>query len=172
MFTVDLTPRSFDDYFRYDFPRLTGFMVRLGASVQEAEDVAQQAMLDLFRHWADVSAPEAYARIAAKRIYLRSRNNVKREREAIQVNWTQHANHLSFTGDVEYVMGLLTSLPTEQREVMAWTIDGYEPSEIAELTGRTASTVRSHLRHARKKLGQAIAQRNDEPTRKEEDDDG
>jgi len=67
-------------------------------------------------------------------------------------------------------MGLLTSLPTEQREIMAWTIDGYQPSEIAELTGRTAATVRSHLRHARRKLARAIAQRNYEPTRKEDGD--
>lgn len=167
--TIDFTPRSFDEYFRYDFPRLTFFTVRLGASLQEAEDVTQQAMLDLFRHWGEVSAPEAYARIAAKRIYLRGRNNAKREREAIQRNWSQD-NPVAFSGDVQYVMDLLTSLPTEQREIMAWTIDGYEPSEIAELTGRTAATVRSHLRHARKKLARALSQHNDEPTRKEDDD--
>lgn len=35
-----------------------------------------------------------------------------------------------------------------EREVMAWTIDGFEPVEIAALTGQLPVTARSHLRHA------------------------
>jgi DNA-directed RNA polymerase specialized sigma24 family protein len=127
-------------------------------------------MLDLFRHWDTVTAPHAYARTTATRIYLRIRKNAKRERDAIRRSQTRHQTHSVFDGDVEYVMDLLTRLPIEQREIMAWTIDGYEPSEIAELTGRTAATVRSHLRHARRKLAQMLSQRNPEPTRKEDGD--
>ncbi|GLY80066.1 RNA polymerase sigma factor [Actinoallomurus iriomotensis] len=166
----DLTPENFDDYFRFDLPRLIRFTVRLGASLPEAEDVAQQAMLDVFRHWDDVTAPAAYTRTAATRIYLRGRKNAKREHEAVQRSWIQETKELAFDGDVQYVMNMLAGLPTDQREIMAWAIDGYGPSEIAELTGRTAATVRSQLRHARRKLAQTIAQRNHEPTRKEDGD--
>jgi DNA-directed RNA polymerase specialized sigma24 family protein len=47
---------------------------------------------------------------------------------------------------------MLKTLPTEQREVMAWTIDGYAPTEVAEMTGQKPATVRSHLRHTRNSL--------------------
>ncbi|MEV6598752.1 sigma-70 region 4 domain-containing protein [Actinoplanes sp. NPDC051346] len=48
-------------------------------------------------------------------------------------------------------------LPHKQREVLAWTIDGYSVAEVAEFTGANAATVRSHLRHARKTLAEEIA---------------
>jgi DNA-directed RNA polymerase specialized sigma24 family protein len=47
---------------------------------------------------------------------------------------------------------LLRSLPAAQREVMAWTYDGYRPTEIAALLGKPPATVRSLLRDARAAL--------------------
>jgi DNA-directed RNA polymerase specialized sigma24 family protein len=42
-----------------------------------------------------------------------------------------------------------------QRQVMAWTYDGYQPNEIAVVLGKPVTTVRSLLRHARASLRQA-----------------
>ena len=57
-----------------------------------------------------------------------------------------------FDEETQYVLDVLRALPRAQREVMAWTVDGYEPAEIAELIGKNPATVRTNLRHARKAL--------------------
>jgi RNA polymerase sigma-70 factor (ECF subfamily) len=53
-------------------------------------------------------------------------------------------------------MQLLRALPAAQREALALTMDGFTPKEIAEMTGREAVTVRSHLRHARRRLERSM----------------
>jgi DNA-binding CsgD family transcriptional regulator len=69
--------------------------------------------------------------------------------------------------EVRFVLRLLAGLPPRQREVMAWTIDGYDPEEIAQLTGKNPATVRSHLRHARTSLKAALVQPTNEDAGKE-----
>lgn len=50
---------------------------------------------------------------------------------------------------------LLGDLPEQQRTIIAWTYDGYRPTEIAGLLGMNPATVRSLLRDARTKLKRA-----------------
>jgi RNA polymerase sigma-70 factor (ECF subfamily) len=40
---------------------------------------------------------------------------------------------------------------------MAWYFDGYAPAEIARILGEDPLTVRSNLRHARRRLADALA---------------
>jgi RNA polymerase sigma-70 factor (ECF subfamily) len=47
---------------------------------------------------------------------------------------------------------MMHGLPLNQRQVMAWTYDGYQPTEIAALLGKDPATVRSTLRDARAAL--------------------
>jgi DNA-directed RNA polymerase specialized sigma24 family protein len=47
---------------------------------------------------------------------------------------------------------MLKSLPAAQRVVFALHVDGYGHADIAEITGQHPDTVRSNLRHARRKL--------------------
>ncbi|TDD11170.1 hypothetical protein E1294_45525 [Nonomuraea diastatica] len=48
-------------------------------------------------------------------------------------------------------------LPPVQREIMAWTIDGYTPAEIAELLDKSPPAVRVNLFKARATLRIALA---------------
>jgi RNA polymerase sigma-70 factor, ECF subfamily len=50
------------------------------------------------------------------------------------------------------VTGELTRLPGRQKEVLALTMDGYSPAEIADILGIEANAVRVHLHHARAKV--------------------
>lgn len=50
------------------------------------------------------------------------------------------------------VLRVLDLLPLRQRQVMAWTLDGYPPAQIADELGITAEAVRSSLRKARRTL--------------------
>jgi RNA polymerase sigma factor (sigma-70 family) len=160
---------QFTAYYRDDFKRLTYFVVRLGASVEEAQDVAQEAMKEAMRSWPEIDHPHAFVRKAATRIFLRDRQKIKRVHEAALRDGA-HDMTATFDTDTEYILQMLNALPTEQREVMAWTLDGYTPTEIAEMTGQKAATVRSHLRHAREKLIKKLDQQHKKATRKEASD--
>ncbi len=101
---------------------------------------------------------------------MRRIGKAKRDRTAAKRAWVpeQHRSpFVSFAAEAESVMQMLRTLPLEQREVMAWTIDGYTPSQIAAATNREAATVRSHLRHARTSLKNQLA-RNRNTIREEE----
>ena len=47
---------------------------------------------------------------------------------------------------------MLDLLPLRQRQVMAWTLDGYTPAQIADELQITAEAARSSLKKARRTL--------------------
>ena len=50
----------------------------------------------------------------------------------------------------QQVIQVLRALPPRQRQVLALTIDGWSPAEIAEMLGIDAAAVRSNLMKARR----------------------
>jgi DNA-binding CsgD family transcriptional regulator len=52
---------------------------------------------------------------------------------------------------------ILAGLPRKQREVLAWTLDGATPLQIARELGLNQQTVRSNLRKARASLRRDLA---------------
>ncbi|MFC6882210.1 MULTISPECIES: RNA polymerase sigma factor [Actinomadura] len=163
---VDIAPSSlagFPSYYRADFTPLIGFVMNLGAKPEEARDVAQEAMQAAMRRWPEIEYPRAFTRKAAERVYLRDVQKARRVREAVLNDVGRRAATapdvaVRQTGE-RFALELLTLLPSEQRAVMAWTIDGYSCAEIAEITGHKPATVRSHLRHARRRLQRELKAR-------------
>jgi RNA polymerase sigma factor (sigma-70 family) len=157
------TLAEFEAHYRRDLKPLMGFVISLGASFHEAEDVAQVAMKAALLDWPNIDHPRAFVRQVARRVFLRSRGKAKREREvAVLALPIENATTGMPTVTTREVLNAIRSLPPAQREVMAWTIDGYEPSEIAALTGKSSATVRSHLRHARATLKGVFGLREEE----------
>ncbi|QXJ25859.1 RNA polymerase sigma factor [Actinomadura graeca] len=151
---------AFEQYYRADIKPLIGFVIYLGATEHEAQDIAQEAMKAALLSWPAIEHPKAFTRTVAQRQLRRSRAKVQNETQAL-VSRTgpgglAAAGTHTDEGLRQYLLQLLSLLPTEQRTVMAWTIDGFTPAEIAELTGHKPATVRSHLRHARKRLTQEL----------------
>jgi RNA polymerase sigma factor (sigma-70 family) len=149
---------SFEIFFKEDLTRLTGFLINKGASRADADDVAQEAMIAAYRHWAKASGyPHAYVRTAAERILRRKwakdgrlRPTESRELQAL-VEQQRPATDL-FDPETRYIFDMVRSLPDAQRQVMAWTIDGFGPKDIAKATGRTVENVRVNLHHARRAM--------------------
>lgn len=54
----------------------------------------------------------------------------------------------------QQVITVLRALPPRQRQVLALTIDGWPPAEIAELLGIDPAAVRSNLMKARRSAGE------------------
>jgi RNA polymerase sigma factor (sigma-70 family) len=156
---MSTNPAAFDAYYLEDFLPLTWFVRRIGAcSVHEAEDVAQDVMGTILRHWSDIEAPHAYARAVARREIGRVTARTVRRREAEARAAREAGPAESFDEDATTVLALLVSLPPAQREVLALATDGFDPADIAAITGQNTATVRSNLRHGRRKLIRLMAE--------------
>jgi RNA polymerase sigma factor (sigma-70 family) len=132
------------------------FVRRLGYSLEDAKDAAAQAMTDACCRWQEINEPRPWVRVAARRIALyEARHRRAGVNKAIRV-WAESRHEevdqlYPMEGRLR-VLALLDCLPDQQREVMAWYLDGYETQEIARHLGISDATVRSHKRHARSLL--------------------
>jgi RNA polymerase sigma-70 factor (ECF subfamily) len=155
---------GFEAFFADDHPRLVGFLIRLGYQADVAEDAAAEAMYKVHEKWTTVEHPKAWVRTVASREAMnQSIRDTEGRKRAGESPWALQGTVPDPTRMVDTRMvrdQLLQSLPDRQREIMAWTFDGFEPTEIANALKIPPDTVRSHLRHARTKLKQLWKQLN------------
>lgn len=148
---------EFDAFFRADFPALVAFLCKAGFEVETARDVAAEAMLHALEAWPTAEDPRAWVRRVAGRL-LDAPGDVRadwspasdpRDDEELAVLLGAHAG----------LLDLLAALPGKQRLVLAWSLDGFTPAQIAEALRIAPATVRSTLRHVRERLRRLRAAR-------------
>ena len=154
-----LTESGFAVFFRGRFGRTVIMLIAMGASRADAEDAAQEAMLMAWRQWDSIQEPVAWTRTVAIRAYWRQ---ARMERQAgpleeCDCQVESDSDLAIFAEEQQRVLCMLRALPPEQRTVIALHYDGATCEEIARLTGKPSSTVRSHLRHARKTLKELMS---------------
>jgi RNA polymerase sigma-70 factor (ECF subfamily) len=141
---------EFDAFFRADFAPLVAFLCKAGFEVEAARDVAAEAMLHALEAWPTLEDPRAWVRRVAGRL-LDAPGDAR-------ADWTLAGDPRDgeeLAGLVEQHAGLidlLASLPGKQRMVLAWSLDGFTPAQIAEALRIAPATVRSTLRHVRERL--------------------
>jgi len=151
-------PAGFDEFFREQFPRLCLFLMRTGADRHEAEECAQEVMLQAIQHWRRLESPAAWVRIAAMRTLANraQRDRIGKSRELAANNVREVAplseDLAELSEQQRQVLSVLRQLPDAQRRVMAWVVDGFSATEIAKMMNTPAATVRSNIRHARAAL--------------------
>ncbi|MEV0133046.1 sigma-70 family RNA polymerase sigma factor [Dactylosporangium sp. NPDC050688] len=141
---------------------MTAFLLKVGASLPEAQDSAQHALTAVFTRWEQLRStkPAAYARTVALRHYLASRaRSVKDDEKLALSDWASEraaaaaAEHsVIIKAEQRRLIEMMQELPFGQRRVLALYIDGFSTAEIADITRVDEGTVRSHLRHARAKV--------------------
>jgi RNA polymerase sigma-70 factor (ECF subfamily) len=155
---------AFGAFYRTDVARLVAFLRWQGASLSEAADAAQEAMTKAYERWDTLARPGAWVRTVATKEFIRRRT---RSREDPVTSLPEAHSSLLRDGDVVAqkvteqgeelrVLQLLDRLPARQRQVMAWTYDGYAPKEIASQLGTTSDAVRSNLHLARRCLTELL----------------
>lgn len=148
------TDTGFGSFYRRFVPTLVAFLLWQGARLSDAADIAQETMIAAHQHWQTIRYPEQWTRRVASRTFIRRATSI----EEVPVDEIPDgAPLLPLHIDVaawehREVLRVLALLPPRQRQVMAWTFDGYSPSEIAEELQITPETVRSNLRKARRTL--------------------
>ncbi|WP_439381520.1 RNA polymerase sigma factor [Amycolatopsis lexingtonensis] len=148
----------FDEYFKADAKRLVALLVKLGAEVHDAADIAQEVLIDIFRRWDKIDSPRDWARHAALRRCYKISASRKHETLVDAVPDSPRSTLLSpeyYAETVESARSaraLLALLSEQQRLVMAFLSDGYDHRETARLIGTTPATVAQAARRARRIL--------------------
>jgi RNA polymerase sigma factor (sigma-70 family) len=148
---------DFASFYMSEMPALVAFTMRLGADLNEAHDIAQEAFVNAFPRWLNIAHPRAYLRTSASREFIRRSCNAIREKSVADVPDMLAMPDLS-VAKVEFrdqevrVFQAITGLPERQRQVIAWTLDGFTPAEISAILGVSAGAVRGSLLKARREL--------------------
>lgn len=155
---------EFDAFFAKEYPRVVAHLVAMGLTKDQAMDSAQEAMHRAFCYWTYLIDPPLWVRRVATREAWRTYNRdlMRRDKEIAAAR--QDAARPAATPEEwantreqrRAAIDLLRSLPVAQRTVLAWKLDGYTNAEIATVTGLSAATVRSHLRHIRDRLSSSF----------------
>ena len=115
-------------------------------------------MASVYRRWPEINSPRAYAYTVAYRAFIRQALDDAPETPVGEV--PEPASVLPHPGEAEawlqsqQVTGILRALPPRQRQVLALTVDGWAPAEIAELLSIDPAAVRSSLKKARRSADQ------------------
>jgi RNA polymerase sigma factor (sigma-70 family) len=152
-------PLGFDDFFRAAWRPLIRTAVVYGATLQEAEDAAAEALTYMLPRWPIPDTPMAYARKAALNYFFKSRTrgDLRVAQRLIERGHVPHHEgdedgRLTELEDSEWVNEVLSQLSSGQREVLGHVADGLTYKEIAEIIGKSDETVRQRVCAARARL--------------------
>jgi RNA polymerase sigma-70 factor (ECF subfamily) len=149
---------SFDDFFELEQERLLRLLWMVTGSLQEAEDIVQDAFLRVWERWAKVSSmesPTGYLHHAAMNIF---RNRYRRARLGLRsaIGAGPPADAFGSVEDRISVSSALGRLTRKQRAALVLTdLLGYPADEAGRMLGVRASTVRSLSSAARAALRDA-----------------
>jgi RNA polymerase sigma factor (sigma-70 family) len=148
---------AFAEFYMEFMPVLVRFLRWHGVPLADASEIAQDTMAQLYQHWPAVHTPSAWARRVASRRWGRQIADGHGEHLVDDVTLDQAATPRLLTADNirafeqhHDVLRLLDTLPPRQRQILAWTYDGYTPTQIAEELQLTPETVRANLYKARR----------------------
>lgn len=146
--------------YRREMPLLTRFVMKHGASPQEAADAAQEAFAAAYPQWGSIRFPTRWLRTVATRAYFRAKLREDLPGELPEGRNEAHLpTNIQLSEQEREVYAALAELPPRQRQVMAWFYDRYTGAEIAEELGITEEAVRQNLHRARAALKVRLSQR-------------
>ena len=151
---------EFSGFFAAEYPALVRTVTLVLHDRARAEEIAQDAFVQLLRHWSKVcryESPGAWVRRVAIRLAVR---DAKRERRLAQLRprSVDEAPALNPSVDVD-LMAAIKTLPPRQRSVIVLFYYEDRPMEdIARILDCSPSTGWVHLHRARKRLGALLTE--------------
>lgn len=155
-----LVPPGFDEFFRDTYSRVLVGARFLAANMVDAEQAVADGYAETAKRWNRVSgyeAREAYLRlIIRQRLAKAHRRRGRRKHAEARATVSPRATDPELSAQVRLVLDLIPLLPPKQRAVIALSAQELTSEEIAQELGMKASTVRTHLERARRRLRDAL----------------
>ena len=148
---VDL---EFDAFFQREFPRVARAVHHVVGDRARAEELTQDAFVELLRHWAKVSRyerPDLWLRRVAIRKAQRERHRGWR-RTVLETSTRQRLVHEPPTPAPEVLRAVRTLAPKQRAVVVLFYFDDRPMAEIAEILDCSESAGWSQLHSARRRL--------------------
>ena len=156
--SVGAADLEYDWLFADEFPAVMRTVYLMVHDVDRAEDLTQDAFVQLLKHWKKVSRyerPGAWVRRVAIRLAL---DAIRRERLRAILERKVHPGPAAVLADID-LQRAIRSLPRMQRAAIVLRyFDDLDIDEIANTLGCSRSTVRVHLHRARKHLGELLGE--------------
>jgi RNA polymerase sigma-70 factor (sigma-E family) len=144
-------------FFEREFPRVVRSVYLIVRDVGRAEELSQEAFIQLFKHWKKVSGyerPEAWVRRVAIRLSTRSSHR-ERLRSVLE------RQTMTPTYDTETPVDLLQALHqltvNQRAAIVLHYYEDRPVQEVAEILDCSENTVKSHLRRGRSSLRVLLA---------------
>jgi RNA polymerase sigma factor (sigma-70 family) len=145
--------QAFSVFYRESLQPLVAFLMYQGASLADAGDLAQEALAAAFHSWERIQHPKAWTRRVASRALIRQISRVEDPSEVVPERAVLLPDRdISDWEEKHEILRLMRLLPPRQRQVLAWTLDGFKPSEIAAELGLKPEAVRANLKKARRAI--------------------
>jgi RNA polymerase sigma-70 factor (ECF subfamily) len=154
--------RSVDEeyawFFSGEYPALVRTLFFIVHNSERAEDIAQDAFMQLLIHWKKVSKyerPDAWVRRVAIRLAMRS---IRREQMRSVVERGSHPAELPQSIDVDLANAIGQLPPRQRSAVVLFYFEDRPMQEIADILGCSVSTGWVHLHKARKRLAALLGE--------------
>lgn len=157
-------PGGFEAFYRGSYREVVKAAMTAGATIEEAEDAASTAFLEMLERWPVDGAPLMYARKAAVSNFIKMKTRgtrrvtqrlIERGPSTLRQEGTEDTR-LSALESQTWVVDVLSELPPSQREVMERIAGGLTYEEIAAELGKSREVVRRRLCDARARLTQIL----------------
>lgn len=151
---------DYRDFFVKRYPQVVRTVWFVVHDWAVAEEVAQEAFLQLYRHWSrlrDYDRPDLWVRrVAIRRAQREASRRARRETVERLASDTPPVQDGFGLPDPELVAAV-RSLPARQRAVVVlYYLEDRPMAEVADLVGCSTSTGFVHLHHARTRLAAAL----------------
>jgi RNA polymerase sigma-70 factor (ECF subfamily) len=150
---------GFAGFYRAFMPRLVAFLRYQGVPLQDAADIAQDTMFKACGRWSSIAAPQAWTKRVASRAWGRRLAGLTEDPVADLPEPLLTCTDVADWEQRHDILRILDALPLRQRQVLAWTLDGHTPGEIAVELHLPPETVRANLYKARRAVAKHLEER-------------
>jgi RNA polymerase sigma factor (sigma-70 family) len=152
------TDAEYDLLFTIEFPAVMRTVYLILHDLDRAEDVVQDAFVQLLKHWKKVSRydrPGAWVRRVAIRLAM---DSMQRERMRSLLERKVEPPRMPIPADVDVLRAIRDLSGMQRAAVVLFYFEDRPLAEVADMLGCTESTARVHLHRARKRLAEILGE--------------
>ncbi len=163
---------AFEELYQRHNRRVYSLCLRMTQNVSEAEDLAQEVFIQLFRKIGSFRGDSAFTtwlhRLTVNQVLMHFRKRSVRDERTTEegdmpdqaVLGTENPNHMPVVDRIALDHAIAQLPPGYRAVFVLHDVEGYEHEEIARMLGCAVGTSKSQLHKARMKLRGLLKQRN------------